>query len=88
MWDDPSPIQQEIAIKIARLFLTKDSFSPGDNDFGRVASRYGTKMIEWFIYQVPFSVAEKPRYDVSVALHGMLVQHLMVASVVLIELPS
>jgi hypothetical protein len=51
MWDDPPPIQQEIAIKIARLFLTNDEFNPGDDDFGRVASLYGTKMIEWFIYQ-------------------------------------
>jgi hypothetical protein len=46
MRDDPSPIQQEIALKIARLFLTNDDFNPGDADFGRVASLYGTKMIE------------------------------------------
>jgi hypothetical protein len=59
MWDEPSPIQQEIAIKIARLFLTNDDFNPGDDDFGRVASLYGTKMIEWFIYQDYHSVSQK-----------------------------
>jgi hypothetical protein len=65
MWDDPSPIQQEIAIKIARLCVTNDGFSPGDNDFGRVASHYGTKMIEWFnLPRLPLSITGKPRYDV------------------------
>jgi hypothetical protein len=59
MWDDPSPIQQEIAIKIARLFLTNDEFNPGDDDLGRVARRYGTKMIEWFIYQDYYAVSQE-----------------------------
>jgi hypothetical protein len=58
MWDDPSPIQQEIAIKIARLFLTNDDFNPSDGDLGRVASLYGTKVIEWFIYQDYHSVSQ------------------------------
>lgn len=59
MWDDPSPIQQEIAITIARLFLTDNDLNPGYNDFGRVASLYGIKVIEWFIYQDYHSVSQK-----------------------------
>lgn len=58
MWHTPTPIQQEIAIKIARLFLTNDDFCPGDDDFGKVASVYGIKMIEWFIYQDYHSVSQ------------------------------